>query len=72
MSRVGRNPIVIPEGVKVELNDNLIKVSGAKGAQSWVIHTSIKAEVKDNSIIIDRSDNSSLSRSLLISSSVFF
>tara|TARA_B100001540_G_scaffold46590_1_gene41605 strand:+ start:146 stop:682 length:537 start_codon:yes stop_codon:yes gene_type:complete len=64
VSRIGQNPIVLPEGVKIELNDNLIKVSGAKGVQSWVIHTSIKAEVKDNSIIIDRNDNSSLSRSL--------
>ena len=64
MSRIGQNPIVLPEGVKIELNDNLIKVSGPKGMQSWLIHTNIKAEVKDNSIIVDRTDNSSLSKSL--------
>ena len=64
MSRVGRNPIVIPAGVKVELNDNLIKVSGAKGQQSWSIHANIKAELKDDTIVIDRIDNTSLSRSL--------
>ena len=64
MSRIGQNPIVLPDGVKIELNDNLIKVSGAKGVLSWSIHTNIKAEVKDNSIIIDRIDNTSLSRSL--------
>ena len=64
MSRIGQNPIVLPDGVKIELNDNLIKVSGAKGVLSWFIHTNIKAEVKDNSIIIDRIDNTSLSRSL--------
>ena len=64
MSRIGQNPIVLPEGVKIELNDNLIKVSGAKGVQSWSIHANIKAEVKNNAIIIDRIDNTSLSRSL--------
>ena len=64
MSRVGKNPIVIPEGVKIDLNDNLIKVSGAKGMQSWSIHANIKAELKDNTIIIERIDNTSLSRSL--------
>ena len=64
MSRIGKNPIVIPEGVKIELNGNLIKVSGAKGLQSWFIHANIKAEVKDNFIIIDRIDNTPLSRSL--------
>ena len=28
MSRVGKNPIVIPDGVNIELNDNIIKISG--------------------------------------------
>ena len=64
MSRIGKNPIVIPDGVKIELKDNLITISGAKGQQSWSIHANIKAEIKDNIIIIDRIDNTPLSRSL--------
>ena len=64
MSRIGKNPIVIPEGVKIDLNDNLIEVSGSKGSLSWSMHGNIKAEIKDNNINIDRVDNSSLSRSL--------
>ena len=64
MSRIGKNPILIPEGVKIELDDNLIKVSGAKGQQSWSIHPNISALVKDNTIKVDRIDNSSFSRSL--------
>ena len=64
MSRIGKNPIVIPDGVKIELKDNLITISGAKGQQSWSIHANIKAEIKDNIIIIDRIDNTTLSRSL--------
>ena len=64
MSRIGKNPIVIPEGVKIELKDDLIRISGDKGQQSWSIHANIKAEIKDNFIIIDRIDNTTLSRSL--------
>ena len=64
MSRIGKNPIVIPNGVKIELKDNLITISGIKGEQSWSIHANIKAEIKDNTIIIDRIDNTPLSRSL--------
>ena len=64
MSRIGKYPINIPEGVKIELNGNLISVSGSKGVQSWSIHSNIKAEKKDNSIIIDRIDDTALSRSL--------
>ena len=44
MSRIGKSPISIPEGVKVQLDDNLMKVSGDKGMQSWFIHDNIKAD----------------------------
>ena len=59
MSRIGKSPIFIPEGVKIDLDDNLMKVSGAKGLQSWYIHANIKAEVKDNTITLDRIDDTS-------------
>ena len=64
MSRIGKNPIVIPEGVKIEINDRLISISGPKGSQSWSIHANIKAQEKDNTLILDRVDSTSLSRSL--------
>ena len=64
MSRIGKNPIVIPEGVKIELKNNLISISGAKGLQSWSIHANIRAEVKENTIVVDRIDDTALSRSL--------
>ena len=31
MSRVGKNPIIIPEGVSVEISDNKIVVKGKLG-----------------------------------------
>ncbi len=34
MSRVGRNPIPVPDGVTVEVKRDLVKVSGPKGALS--------------------------------------
>ena len=64
MSRIGKNPVVIPEGVKIELNNNLISISGAKGLQSLSIHANIKAEVKENTIVVGRIDDTALSRSL--------
>ena len=64
MSRIGKNPIVIPDGVKIDLSGNIIKVSGSRGQQSWSIHDNIKVEVNDDIITINKIDNSSLSRSL--------
>ena len=64
MSRVGKSPISIPEGVKIQLEENLVKISGAKGLHSWYIHDNIKANVKDNTITLDRIDDTPLSKSL--------
>ena len=64
MSRIGQNPITIPDGVKIELKGNLINVSGQKGSQSWEVHPNIKTLIKDDNIFFERGDNSGLNRSL--------
>ena len=64
MSRIGENPITIPDGVKIELKGNLINVSGQKGSQSWTVHPNIKTLVEDDNILFERGDNSALNRSL--------
>ena len=64
MSRIGKNPVIIPDGVKIELKGNLINVSGQKGSQSWTVHPNIKTVIKDDNILFERGDNSALNRSL--------
>ena len=64
MSRIGNNPIVLPDDVKVDLNDNVVNVSGKKGSLSWAVHPNIKILVKENNILFERIDESALSRSL--------
>jgi len=64
MSRIGNNPIEIPDGVKVDLNANVVNVSGQKGSQSWSVHPNIKVVVKENNILFERLDDSALNRSL--------
>ena len=64
MSRIGKNPVTIPDGVKIELKGNLINVSGQKGSQSWTVHPNIKILVEDDNILFERGDNSALNRSL--------
>ena len=64
MSRIGNNPIVLPDDVKVDLNDNVVSISGKKGSLSWAVHPNIKILVKENNILFERIDESALSRSL--------
>lgn len=64
MSRVGKNPIPIPEGVKVTISDNKVLVKGPKGELSRSIHPRIKLELKDDKILVMRVSNSKMDRSL--------
>ncbi|PIQ81718.1 MAG: 50S ribosomal protein L6 [Candidatus Omnitrophica bacterium CG11_big_fil_rev_8_21_14_0_20_64_10] len=54
MSRVGRLPIPIPSGVKVEIRDGVISVEGSKGKLSHRFHAGISAEQKDGVVEIKR------------------
>ncbi|HEX7402089.1 MAG TPA: 50S ribosomal protein L6, partial [candidate division Zixibacteria bacterium] len=45
MSRTGKKPIPIPNGVKVEIKDNLVSVNGPKGELKRAIHPSLSLEL---------------------------
>lgn len=59
MSRIGKKPIDIPAGVDVKLIDSSIKVKGPKGELTWNYPTGkTNVSVKDNKVIVERSDDS--------------
>lgn len=52
MSRIGKQPIDIPNGVDVKLEGDVIKVKGPKGQLEQKIHEAIKVEIKDKVITV--------------------
>ena len=48
MSRIGKKPIVIPDGVKVELKGLCVKVSGSLGQLQMDCHPRIKVKIDDS------------------------
>ncbi len=65
MSRIGKLPINMPQGVTVDVTDsNLVKVKGPKGEMSQQLDHNLKVEVKDGEITIERFDDSKESRSM--------
>ena len=46
MSRIGKNPITVPDKVTVTVNDNLVTVKGPKGELSRQINKEISVELK--------------------------
>lgn len=52
MSRVGKKPILIPEGVEVKLEDQKVIIKGPKGELSQKIRPEISIEVKEGKIVV--------------------
>lgn len=58
MSRIGKQPILIPDGVDVTINDLSVLVKGPKGSLDINIHKDINIDLKDNVLVVSRlSDN---------------
>ena len=55
MSRIGNNPISIPESVTINYNDMIITVQGKMGELSQDIDKSINVNIQDNQVILTRS-----------------
>ena len=53
MSRIGKNPISIPAGVTVELNDNLVTVKGKLG-QLTQEYSDITVKIEEGVITLER------------------
>jgi large subunit ribosomal protein L6 len=64
MSRIGRKPIAVPNGVEVNYDNGVITVKGAKGALSRELHKDMIVKIEDNQIVIDRPSDNKLHRSL--------
>ena len=57
MSRIGKQPISIPSGVNVTINDNSVTISGANGSLNQTILNGIKvSQESDQKIVVSRID----------------
>ncbi|MEN9858312.1 MAG: hypothetical protein RLZZ446_808 [Bacteroidota bacterium] len=65
MSRIGRKPISVPNGVTVTVGkDNVVTVKGSKGELKQLLDRDIVVEVKDNQIVLGRPTNQIRHRAL--------
>ena len=56
MSRVAKQPITIPEGVKVELNENLVSVSGKNGSMEFKLVKDVTVDISENEVLVSYGD----------------
>jgi large subunit ribosomal protein L6 len=54
MSRIGRQPIAIPDGVEVEVKPGTVTVKGPKGELTQVVSREMKVAVDDGTLTVER------------------
>jgi len=54
MSRIGRKPVVLPQGVKVQVAGGHVEVQGPKGKLSVPLPAGIRIEQKDKEVLASR------------------
>jgi len=65
MSRIGKLPVNLPEGVTVSISDiNVVSVKGPLGELSQAVDRDLKIEVVDNQIVISRPSDSKNHKSI--------
>jgi large subunit ribosomal protein L6 len=64
MSRLGKLPIEVPEGVNVELSGQDINVSGKLGKLNTKLHRLVKVELADKKLTVQPADDSREARAM--------
>ena len=64
MSRIGRKPINIPNGVNVSFTDGVFHAKGPKGELSQKIHKNVLVSIEDSVVVVSRKDNEKFNRAL--------
>ena len=62
MSRIGKQPIPLPSGVKAHIAGQLLKVEGPKGKLDRTVRPEVTMEVVDGALVFTRKDDSKASR----------
>ena len=64
MSRVGKLPIQIPDGITIEKKENKVIVKGAKGILEEKIHPDMNIVMEEKTILVERPDDNPAYRSI--------
>lgn len=64
MSRIGKQEIIIPKGVKVTRNGEVISVSGSKGTLNKIFRDDIDIAISEDKILLNIKRNDKFSKSL--------
>jgi len=62
VSRIGKKPISLPQGVEITVQDNMVTVKGPKGTLAQAIPQGITVSKQDDQIVVERAGDSKQDR----------
>lgn len=62
MSRIGKLPVIIPDGVTITVDNDAIVVKGPKGELSTPLLDRTKVKVQDSEVIVSRNNDEKMSK----------
>jgi large subunit ribosomal protein L6 len=64
MSRIGRLPITVPNGVTVQIADSIVRVKGPKGELSQNFRPEVTVSVVEDKVVVARANESASAKAL--------
>ncbi|MGE5599400.1 MAG: 50S ribosomal protein L6 [Bacteroidota bacterium] len=64
MSRIGRKPIEIPQGVEVAIDGSVVRVKGPKGELTQAVNPGMRVVLADGRVLVERPSDEKRHRSL--------
>lgn len=64
MSRIGKQPVIIPSGVTATVNGVNVTIKGPKGELKKEFHPKMKIEVIDNAVVVTRTGNEKFDKAI--------
>ena len=64
LSRIGRKPIPLPDGVQVEVQYDGVKVTGPRGTLEQKYHPEVLVKVEDGVVLVERKSDNKFHHSL--------
>ncbi len=64
MSRIGKKPISLPNGVELTVDGQLVTVKGPKGTLSLTVHPEMTIKFEDNTLEVERPSESKSHRTM--------
>jgi len=54
MSRIGKKPITLPQGVTLTVDGQNLEVKGPKGTLSMTVHANMTVNIDENTVTVER------------------